>query len=149
MSTVIVIRFERLAYTFLEPEFELEDGEEVFLVKDGFTELTYDVLVYRREEDPPTINVDYSTDIRVTGNIVTFSADQQRLQLFGLPDGAFALNLFPDNLPEGPESFQISSAPIGNPTYQRPATGVATFIIEDDDSMYGSYYKYSIISYIC
>ena len=68
------------------------------------------------------------------GNIVTFPADQQKLQVFG-SGGAFALLLFPDSLPEGPESFQISSDPTDNPIYQRPATGVATFIIEDDDSM--------------
>ena len=120
----------------------------MFLVKDGITELAYDVLVQRREEDPPTLAVDYDIDIRVTGNIVGFSPDEQRLQVFG-EGGRFIFTLFPDSIPEGPESFQISSAPTGNPTYQRPATGVATFIIEDDDSMYGSYYKYSISSYIC
>ena len=136
-STVISIRFERLAYTFLEPEFEVEEGEEVFLVKDGITELTYDVLVHRREEDPPTIGVDYDTDIRVTGNVLIFPAGQQRLQLFGL-NGSFSFILFPDSLPEGPESFRISSDPtIHPPTYQRPATGgVTTLIIEDHDSMY-------------
>ena len=136
-STVIFIRFERLAYTFLEPEFESDVGEEVFLVKDGITELTYDVLVQRREEDPPTFDFDYSTNIRVMGNIVTFHADQQRLQVFG-EEGTFSLTLFPDNLHEGPESFLISSDPFDNPTYQRPATGgVTTLIIEDNDSTYG------------
>ena len=145
LSTVIFIRFERLAYTFLEPEFEVEDGEEVFLVKDGITELTYYILLQRREEDPPTFNIDYFTNLRASGFIVTFPADEQRLQIFG-EGGASTLILFPDSLPEGPESFQISSDPTGNPTYQRPATGgVTTLIIEDDDSMYGSYYMYSII----
>ena len=135
--TVISIRFEELAYTFLEPEFESEDGEEVFLVKDRITELTYDVLIQRRQEDPPTFDVDYVINIRVTGSIVTFPANEQRLQLFG-EAGAFVLTLFPDSLPESPESFQISSDPSGNPTYQRPATGgVTTLIIEDHDSMYG------------
>ena len=111
----------------------------MFLVKDGITELTYDVFIQRREEDPPTFDVDYSTDIRVTGNVAPFPADQQRLQVFDEPDGAFSLVLFPDSLPEGPESFQISSDPIGNPTYQRPATGgVTTLIIEDNDSKYGN-----------
>ena len=133
LSTVIFIRFERLAYTFLEPEFELDVGEEVFLVKSGITELTYDILVQRREKDPPTFEVDYFTDIRVTGNILTFPADEQRFQLFGFR--GFSLTLFPDSLPEGPESFQISIDPSGNPTYQRPATGgVTTLIIEDNDN---------------
>ena len=136
-STDIFIRFERLAYTFVEPEFEVEDGEEVFLVKDGITELTYDILIQRREEDPPTFGVDYSTNIRVDRSIVTFPANKQRLQVFG-EGGTFIFILLPDYIPEGLESFQISSDPTGNPTYQRPAIGgVTTLIIEDDDSMYG------------
>ena len=117
----------------------MEDGEEVFLVKDGITELTYDVLLQTQEEDPPTIGVDYDTNIRVTGSIVVFPAGEQRLQVFG-EGGRFFFTLFPDNnIPEGPESFQISSDPTGNPAYQRPATGgVTTLVIEDNDSMYGN-----------
>ena len=31
-----------------------------------------------------------------------------------MKEAAFSLTLFPDSLPEGPESFQISSVPTGN-----------------------------------
>ena len=136
---VIFIRFERLAYTFNEPEFEEENGEEVFLVKSGITELTYYVLLERRDsEESATFDVDYHSNIRVSGGLAEFPADKQRINVFG--DEGFILTLYPDYIPEGPESFQIFSNPTGNPIYQRPATGgVTTLIIEDNDSMYGHF----------
>ena len=118
----------------------------MFLVKSVITELTYDVLLERRdsEEESPTFGDDYSTSIRVAGIVVAFPPDEQRLQIFG-DRGVSSLTLFPDNIPEGPESFQIFSNPTNNPIYQRPTTGgVTTLIIDDNDSTYG-HFTYSVI----
>ena len=133
--TVLQIRFERSNYTYMEPQgFDIHSVEDIFMVKNIDTELTYRILFLITAGDATNLR-DYETSIDdFSGTLLDFSPNLQRLQVFEQSTFFFIL---PDGLPEEEETVEISSEPIDDPgpAYTRPQTGaVTTIFILDDDS---------------
>ena len=134
-STVLEIGFERLNYTYNEPSgFSVLSVDNIFMVKNIETELTYGILL-QRIAGTATRFSDYVTS--VDPSVTTdFPPTTQRLQLFGGSSPAI-FEIFADNIPEGEESIEISSEPVDHPlpAYTRPQRGaVTTIFILDNDS---------------
>ena len=133
---VLHIRFEKRSYTYIEPQgFDSHVVDDIFMVKNINTELTYTILFQITAEDAIR-NRDYMSSVDTFGVVLNFDSNQERLQVFG--DNSLFFEINPDSLPEGEETVEISSFPVQNPgpPYTRPQTGaVTTIFILDDDSM--------------
>ena len=142
---VLQIKFERPAYTFNEPAAYSTDFEdEVFLVKSGLTELTYDVILQVRQSEQPVRNQDFEIYIESdASSVLTFYPHEQRKPLF--------FSVHADGIPEGVEVLEISSEPdsFRGQAYQRPSDGAITrLIIIDDDSKKHNHYCNNIIDFL-
>ncbi len=141
----IQIGFQNFSYIFLEPQFETEISGTVFLEKqDGRqTEQTY-VIVMGLNEITPNENIIPAT---LSNGVVDedYIVTNPNINLFVfdfLPNDQFldfSFSLYPDNLAEGPEGFQVfseSSERPFDPVFTLPSPGVlfpSTFIIISDD----------------
>ena len=175
-NAVIRIGFEEPRYTYMEPD----DFDEV--IDTNFvspTNLTANGPIYLAKEDnvqseqtfrtivrvtssvpsaninPATIGVDYSLRIGSLSTVVELLPTMQRVNI--------EFSLFPDNIPEGTESFYVSFAAediaeVGGKVFDLPSylQPVALFaetyaIIEDDDrkvllwSIYILYLMFSLM----
>ena len=130
--TVLEIGFERISYSYVEPEgSDKLVVDDIYVVKNIETELTYRVLIEILATDA-TLNQDFSTTL----TSFDFPPTQQRLQVFGRTSDLF-LEILSDGLIEGEELIQISSAPVDSlpPAYKRPQTfALTTLFILDADS---------------
>ena len=111
--------------------------EDVFLVKNRVTELTY-AIFFEITAGDATKFLDYEEI--VDRALLDFPPSKQRFQVFGdifRGDVDLDLEIYPDALPEGTETVEISVSPVSSPppAYTRPSTGaVTTLYILDNDS---------------
>ena len=134
--------FEETIAEMFEPESGLAVNGPIFLAKEDnkTSEQTFSVVVQTSSSVPPgqgiqpaSLGVDYSLG-GATSMVLQFLPKDERIN--------FQFTLFPDQLSEGTEAFQASSAPgegeqmpFPLPTFLNPITltAEAFIIIEDDD----------------
>ena len=129
---VLEIHFERMNYSYMEPpQFNILEVDDIYMLKNIETELTYRVFFHVVATDASQIQ-DYESALPA---VLDFPPTQQRLQVFGGNSDIF-IEIFSDGFPEGKESIQISSDPVNQPppAYTRPQTLAVTmlFILDDD-----------------
>ena len=132
--TVLEIGFERMNYSYVEPEGnDTLVVDDIYVVKNIETVLTYRVSFGITATTDATRNQDFST----APTSFDFPPTQQRLQVFNRTSDLI-LEILSDGLTEGEESIQIqiSSAPVDNPpAYKRPQMpALTTLFILDADS---------------
>ena len=129
------MNFEKMNYSYVEPPgFDSLVVDDIYMLKNIETELTYRTF-FQIVAGDATENQDYQTSLTPT-SILDFPPSQQRLLVFGPESNAF-MEIYPDSLPEGIKTIQISSDPVNNPApaYTRPQTlSVTTLFILDNDS---------------
>ena len=120
------ISFERESYTFSEPAEFMEDiVEEVLLLKNKVTELTYSIFIQIRETEQPELGSDYIfiANYGPDTALLTILPDQQNINYqYSLLELSFFLSYLIVNLKEKIEVLEISHFPgdYPEPAYQQP-----------------------------